>query len=94
MSSRDREIVSPAMAKELDERVEQAGGDIAIVRHQLEDDLHALEAHETTDDLVQVALILSEIEYLDKKAQDAMQAVEEKHEGLADRIRHMFHSGA
>ena len=85
-----RQIVSPAMADELDARVEQAGGDIAAVRHEVEDKLHAMEAQEEPADQVQVALLLAEIEYLDAKAEEAQQSVQEKHVGLMDRIRHMF----
>lgn len=86
----DREIVSPAMAKDLDGRVEQANGDISTVRHQLEDELHELEQNNA--ERVQIALVLAQIEYLDAKAEQANQPVEEKHEGLMDRIRRMFHS--
>lgn len=86
----DREIVSPAMAKDLDGRVEQANGDIRTVRHQLEDELHELEQNNA--ERVQIALVLAQIEYLDAKAEQANQPVEEKHEGLMDRIRRMFHS--
>ncbi len=86
----DRDIVSPAMVKELDERVAQAGGDISVVRHQLEDELHELET--TNGERVRIALVLSQIEYLDAKAKEMNQSVQEKHEGLIDRIRHMFHN--
>ncbi|MCB0156607.1 MAG: hypothetical protein KDD83_00625, partial [Caldilineaceae bacterium] len=69
-----RQIVSPAMADELDARVKQAGGDIAAVRHEVEDKLHAMEAQEEPADQVQVALLLAEIEYLDAKAEEAQQS--------------------
>jgi hypothetical protein len=90
----ERHIVSPAMAEELDARVEQAGGDIAVVRHGLEDEVHAMEANEQPEDRVQIALLLSEILYLDEKAKETEQRVQEKHEGLLDRMRHMFSSEA
>lgn len=90
----DRDIVSSAMAEELDGRVEQAGGDIAAVRHELEDQLHALEANEKPEDRVQIALLLSEMIYLDEKAKEMQQSVEEKHVGLMDRMRHIFSSEA
>jgi hypothetical protein len=86
----DRDFVSQLMAEELDARVEQAGGDIAVVRHQLEDELHTMEADEQPGDRVQIALVLSEILYLDEKAKAMQLSVQEKHEGLVDRIRHMF----
>ena len=86
----DRDLVSQAMAEELDARVEQAGGDTAVVRHQLEDKLHTMEADEQPGDRVQIALVLSEILYLDEKAKAMQQNVQEKHEGLMDRIRHIF----
>jgi hypothetical protein len=90
----DRDIVSLAMAEELDGRIEQAGGDIAAVRYELEDKLHALEANEKPEDRVQIALLLSEIIYLDEKAKEMQQSVEEKHVGLMDRMRHIFNSEA
>ena len=90
----ERHIVSPAMAEELDVRVEQAGGDIAAVRQSLEDELHAMEANEQPEDRVQIALLLSEMLYLDEKAKESQQQVQEKHEGLIDRMRHMFSSEA
>lgn len=86
----DRDIVSSAMAEELDGRVEQAGGDIAAVRHELEDELHVIEANEQPEDRVQIALLLAEIIYLDAKAKEAQQSVQEKHVGLMDRMRHIF----
>lgn len=86
----DREIVSPAMAKDLDGRVEQANGDIRTVRHQLEDELSELEQNNAVR--AEIALVLAQIEYLDAKAEQTNQPVEEKHEGLMDRIRRMFHS--
>ena len=93
----DNEIVSPMLAKELDERVEKANGDIQAVRHEIEDELHALEQKAEAENTYnehrpQIALLLSEIEYLDAKAAEANQVVEEKHEGLLDRIRGWFHS--
>ncbi|MCB0073886.1 MAG: hypothetical protein KDE20_20605 [Caldilineaceae bacterium] len=85
-----QQMVSPAMAADLDARVKQAGGDIAAVRHEVEDKLHAMEAQEEPADQVQIALLLGEIDYLDAKAEAAQQSVQEKHVGLMDRIRHMF----
>ena len=86
----EHHAVSPAMADELDARVEQAGGDIAAVRHELEDQLHAMQADEKPVEQVQIALVLAEIIYLDEKAQEMQQSIQEKHVGLVDRIRHMF----
>lgn len=86
--------VSSAMALELDARIQQAGGDIAAVRHEIEDELHAAEMHEGTVDQVRIALLLGEIEYLDAKAEEQEQRVEERHEGLVDRIRALFHTSS
>lgn len=85
-----QEIVSPAMAVDLDARVKQAGGNIVTVRQEIEDQLHALEAQEESVDQVQIALLLAEIEYLDAKAEELQQQVEEKHVGLIDRFRNLF----
>lgn len=85
-----QEIVSPAMAAELDARVAQAGNDIAAVRHEIEDKLHAMETQEESADQVQIALLLADIEYLDAKAEELQQQVEEKHVGLIARIRNLF----
>lgn len=85
-----QEIVSPAMADELDARVQQAGGDIAAVRHEVEDRLHTMETQEESADQVQIALLLAEIEYLDAKAEELQQQVEEKHVGLIARFRNLF----
>ncbi len=86
------EIVSPALQKELDQKIADAGGDIQAVRHELEDQLHELEKQQEASDDPEsfrphIALLLAEIEYLDKKALEAKQTVVEKHEGLLDRIR-------
>ena len=86
----EHHAVSPAMADELDGRVEQAGGDIVAVRHELEDQLHAMEADEKPVEQVQIALVPAELIYLDEKAQEMQQSIQEKHVGLVDRIRHMF----
>jgi hypothetical protein len=86
------ESVSPAMGAELDARIEAAGGDIAAVRHELEDQLHALEEEDQLKDQVQIALLLGEISYLDEKAEELQQPVPEKHVGLIDRIRSLFGS--
>jgi hypothetical protein len=86
------EIVSPAMQKELDERIAAAGGDIQAVRHELEDELHRLEAEQAEAEnpaplQTQIALVLAEIEYLDVKAKEAGAELAEKHEGLVERLR-------
>lgn len=95
----DTDIISPTMAKELDARVDAAGGDISAVRHEVEDELHAYEQDEnvpedSTRRRLQIALLLAEIEYLDAKASAAGQATSEKHEGLTDRVRGWFHHGS
>lgn len=89
---RDDEPISPMLQKELDERVAAAGGDILAVRHELEEELHALEAQQDASDTPQafqtnVALVLGEIEYLDMKLHAAKQPVVEKHPGLVERVR-------
>ena len=91
----DEEPISPRLQKELDDRVAAAGGDILAVRHELEEELHKLEAQQDASDnpqafQTQIALILGEITYLDHKLQKAQQPVVEKHPGLVERIRHFL----
>ena len=85
-----QEFVSPAMATELDARVKQAGDNITAVRHEIEDELHAMETREESADQVRIALLLAEIEYLDAKAEELQQQVQEKHVGLIARFRNLF----
>ncbi len=84
------EAVSSAMAAELDARVEQADGDIAVVRHELEDKLRAMEVDDQQVDQVQIALLLAEISYLDEMARQMKQDVPEKHAGLLEQVRGLF----
>jgi hypothetical protein len=78
------------MAAELDARVEQADGDIAVVRHELEDKLDAMEVGGQQVDQVQIALLLAEISYLDELARKLKQNVPEKHTGLLEQVRRLF----
>ncbi|NOZ70834.1 MAG: hypothetical protein GXP38_02800 [Chloroflexi bacterium] len=92
----DDEIVSPLLAKELNERIAKVGGDILAVRHEIEDELHAIEKEamatgKPEEYSLKTSFILSQIEYLDAKLQEAGKKPVEKHEGLVDRIRHLFH---
>ena len=92
----DDSIISPAMAKDLDERVDAADGNISVVRHEIEDELHAYEQNpdaepDPTQRRLHIALLLSQIEYLDVKASAAGQKITPKHEGLAERVRGWFH---
>lgn len=92
----DDSIVSPTLAKNLDERVETAGGKIATVRHEIEDELHAYEQNpdaepDQTQRRLHIAMLLSEIEYLDVKAGAAGQKISPKHEGLVELVRGWFH---
>jgi FtsZ-binding cell division protein ZapB len=84
------EAVSQAMAAELDARIEKANDDIAAVRHEIEDQLHAMESNGQLDDQVQIALMLGQISYLDEKAEERNQSLPEKHIGLMERIRNLF----
>lgn len=91
----DSEFVSPMLAKELNERIAKAGGNILAVRHEIEDELHALEKEaeatgEPEEYSLKTSFLLSQIEYLDAKLQKAGQTPVEKHEGLVERIRHLF----
>lgn len=84
--------ISSLLQKELDDRVAAAGGDILAVRHELEEELHTLEAQQDASDTPQafqgkVALVLGEIEYLDLKLHEAQQPVAEKHPGLVEQLR-------
>ncbi len=89
----DNEIISPKLAEELETKIKEAGGNILAVRHELEEQLHALEkkADSSTDPntyRADIALLLSEIEYLDKKlAAQEVPSVTEKHPGLVARLR-------
>jgi hypothetical protein len=92
----DDSIISPVMAKGLDERIDAAGEKISAVRHEIEDELHAYEQNpdvepDPTRRRLHIALLLSEIEYLDAKASAAGQKIAPKHEGLVDRVRGWFH---
>ena len=91
----DDSIISPTMAKGLDERVDAAGGKISTVRHEIEDELHAYEQDQEmmvdrTKRRLHIALLLSEIEYLDAKAVAEGHKISVKHEGLTDRVRGWF----
>ncbi len=95
----DDSIISPALAKSMDERIAAVGGDISAVRHEFEDELHAYEQdQDVTGDRTQrrlhIALLLSEIEYLDAKAVAEGHKITHKHEGLVDRVRGWFHHEA
>jgi len=90
----DNEIVSPKLAEELEAKIQAKGGDILAVRHELEDQLHALEKKADTSEepnayRTDIALLLSEIEYLDQKLtqQAEKKHIEEKHPGLVARLR-------
>jgi len=91
----DEEIISPRLAQELDSRIAKANGDILAVRHELEEQLHALEhkadrAPNPEAFRQDIVLILSQIEYLDLKLRETNQPVVEKHVGLAERLRHLL----
>ena len=91
----DDTIVSPTLAKGIDERIAAAGGDIATVRHELEDELHVYEQNpdaqsDPTQQRLHIAMLLSEIEYLDAKAFGEGQQITPRHEGLIDRVRGWF----
>ncbi len=90
----DQEIISPSLARELDAKIRAAGGDIESVRHELEDRLHQMEKQadmsgEGNAYRMDIALILSEIEYLDQKLSTNRSGppVKEKHPGLVGRLR-------
>lgn len=91
----DEGPISPLLQKELDDRVAAASGDILAVRHELEEELHQLEAQQSASDTPQalqpdVALVLGEIEYLDQKLHEAQQPIVEKHPGLVERVRDLL----
>ena len=91
----DDTIISPTLAKGIDERIAAAGGNIATVRHEFEDELHGYEQNpdaqsDPTEQRLHIALLLSEIEYLDEKAFAEGQQITPSHEGLMDRVRGWF----
>jgi hypothetical protein len=91
----DDSIISSALAKSMNERVADAGGNTSTVRHEIEDELHAYEQDQDAPaDLTQrrlhIALLLSEIEYLDAKSVAEGHKIIHKHEGLTDRMRGWF----
>ena len=89
----DEEIISPKLAQDLEARIQMRGGDILAVRHELEGQLHALEKLADASDNPEayrpdIALLLSEIEYLDKRLEEEQRTpVQEKHPGLVERLR-------
>jgi hypothetical protein len=90
------EVISPQLQKELDSRVAEAGGDIEVVKQQLEAELHDIENAETDSDSSSarrrdIALILGEIKYLDEEELEAEKANKAEHPSLMTRMRHALH---